>query len=91
MGVTTYQGRDEYGRFLPLFHRCDSCASLSINGVPCHETGCPESHIDLRTGKPYLKECFECGGNFEAESKFDRYCEDCASNIREDLGGTFQF
>ena len=21
--------------------RCSQCAALAINGVPCHETGCP--------------------------------------------------
>jgi hypothetical protein len=22
---------------------CPNCAALSINGIPCHETGCPNS------------------------------------------------
>jgi len=46
--------------------RCDSCEMLSINGIACHETGCPNS------GKRYafgvwirVFECFECG--FEVE------------------------
>ena len=25
---------------------CDGCAILSINGVLCHETGCPDSWRD---------------------------------------------
>ncbi len=47
----------------PAFIRihCGDCAALCINGVPCHETGCPSSHIDLTTGKPRPKKCFECG------------------------------
>lgn len=24
--------------------RCDQCELLSINGVVCHETGCPNTH-----------------------------------------------
>ena len=79
MSLTTYQGRDDYGRFLPAFHRCDSCDSLSINGVPCHETGCPESHIDLRTGRPYTKECQWCGSDFEPGDRYQDFCDDdCA-------------
>jgi hypothetical protein len=44
--------------------RCDQCEALMINGVFCHETGCPN------TKKRYLAEedawvrffnCFECG------------------------------
>jgi hypothetical protein len=31
--------------------KCSSCAALSINGTPCHETGCPNQRV----------ECKECG------------------------------
>ena len=34
---------------------CDQCEVLSINGLACHETGCPNSHIDPYTGRPYVK------------------------------------
>jgi len=48
---------------------CDQCQMLSINGVPCHETGCPNS---ARHGLPNVAngfcsfECFECGCEVEA-------------------------
>lgn len=32
--------------------RCGSCEALVINGVPCHEHGCPN----------IVPECRECGG-----------------------------
>jgi hypothetical protein len=45
---------------------CDQCQMLSINGTPCHETGCPNQ------GKRYaygawirVIECFECGCEVE--------------------------
>ena len=42
--------------------RCDQCEALMINGVFCHETGCPNikaKYIDGAWVKFY--ECFECG------------------------------
>jgi len=37
---------------------CDQCQMLSINGVPCHETGCPNSrktwHNDRQDWVPYV-------------------------------------
>jgi hypothetical protein len=27
---------------------CSQCEALSINGVPCHETGCPNKPIECR-------------------------------------------
>lgn len=38
---------------LPRSCRCDQCDSAIINGVHCHEHGCPKSRIDLATGEPY--------------------------------------
>lgn len=41
---------------------CDQCEMLSINGVPCHERGCPNK--DSRwDGEQWIKQrvCFECG------------------------------
>lgn len=42
--------------------RCDQCEMVSINGVPCHETGCPNSGARW-TGDGWVKqiECRECG------------------------------
>ena len=43
---------------------CDSCAALMIQGLFCHETGCPNtnSRYDAETGS-WVKQrkCFECG------------------------------
>ncbi len=48
--------------------RCDRCELLSINGVPCHERGCP--NVGGRwDGADWIKqrECFECGCTVDAE------------------------
>lgn len=42
--------------------RCDQCEMLSINGVACHETGCPNARkrfVDGEWVKVYR--CRECG------------------------------
>jgi hypothetical protein len=42
--------------------RCNQCEALMINGVYCHETGCPNSgarYIDGEWVKYYT--CRECG------------------------------
>jgi hypothetical protein len=49
---------------------CKSCEVLVINGILCHETGCPDSWKD----KKHF--CKECGEEFEPESKF----QDCCSS-----------
>lgn len=36
---------------------CDACELLVINGVTCHETGCPRTNAD--------RECRECGDTLE--------------------------
>jgi len=43
---------------------CDQCQMLSINGVACHETGCPnsKSRWDAETGEWIRqRKCFDCG------------------------------
>jgi hypothetical protein len=61
--------------------RCDQCEMLSINGVACHETGCPNS------GKTWMEdrqewvrfvECFYCG--CEVETGEECSCADGPSN-----------
>ncbi len=47
---------------------CDSCQLARINGVVCHETGCPDSWIDPETGEGYEKPCWQCGFGFVPES-----------------------
>lgn len=47
--------------------RCSQCQAATINGVPCHETGCPN-----RRGK-----CRECDFPIRA---YLRICESCEEN-----------
>ena len=54
---------------------CNSCDAIMIQGVFCHETGCPDSW------KGKEKECKWCGGKFMPEEKYQKFCcEDCADN-----------
>jgi len=56
---------------------CDQCQAVTINGVGCHETGCPNSWKDPATDQPYLKECFVCGCDFSPEDAENTVCRDC--------------
>ena len=57
---------------------CNSCVALVINGVYCHETGCPDSHLDSK-GNMKQKECKWCGSKFTPEEKGQDFCdESCA-------------
>lgn len=52
---------------------CQSCEAVRINGVLCHELGCPDSWKD------YRRECRWCGTGFyptEPDQWFDE--ESCA-------------
>lgn len=52
---------------------CDSCDALFINGVKCHELGCPEAWKD------YGRDCRSCGSEFRPESRDQTFCDDdCA-------------
>lgn len=44
--------------------QCSQCEALTVNGVPCHERGCPN-------------ERFECKGCTSEVPRGVRYCEDC--------------
>ena len=52
---------------------CDSCEALMINGVHCHETGCPDAH------KGEFKRCAWCGSKFapEYDENQEYCCESC--------------
>lgn len=54
---------------------CNSCCVVSINGVACHEIGCPDKWIDPSTGKGYVRECKWCGSGFEPEDRFSKFCD----------------
>ena len=52
---------------------CDQCEALMINGVHCHETGCPDAWKD------YTKECKWCGIDFKPDENWQDCCSrDCA-------------
>ena len=50
------------GRYIKV--KCSQCASSAINGIPCHEHGCPN-------------QTFECLGCNARVSRRRQYCEDC--------------
>lgn len=59
---------------------CPQCELLAINGHACHETGCPLSHIDPKTDKPYPVDCKNCGCEFTPEQKGQILCDEhCAA------------
>jgi hypothetical protein len=56
---------------------CESCEALSINGVWCHETGCPDAWMDD------IRECLWCGSDFHPEERYQACCdESCAQDYR---------
>jgi hypothetical protein len=50
--------------------QCSQCEALMINGVYCHETGCPEAWRDER------RECGWCGQVFRPEIHHAICCDD---------------
>jgi hypothetical protein len=52
---------------------CNGCNPARINGVLCHETGCPDAWRDR------ARDCFQCGCDFLPESRFQSVCSDCAN------------
>ena len=59
------------GDTITLACGCDGCNPARINGVLCHESGCPEAWRDA------TRECFECGCDFSPVGRYDRICPDC--------------
>ena len=59
---------------------CKSCEAVSINGVNCHDIGCPDSWMD----KPY--ECKECGFEFIRENRNQWFCSDHCVNMYNGFG-----
>lgn len=54
-----------------MARHCDQCEVLFINGVKCHEHGCPSAYKDE------IRECKDCGCDFEPESSRQTFCNDC--------------
>lgn len=51
---------------------CTQCEALMINGIYCHEHGCPIAWKD------YKRECKWCGYEFTPESEYQTCCSyDC--------------
>jgi hypothetical protein len=54
---------------------CDGCSPSRINGVFCHEQGCPDAWRD------YPRECAWCGCDFLPEDRHQSLCgPDCANS-----------
>lgn len=54
---------------------CPSCAVLVVNGVICHEHGCPDAWHDE------VRECRWCGSDFRPKDRWQRFCDDsCAES-----------
>lgn len=62
---------------------CDSCELLRINGVVCHETGCPDAWKDHEIA------CRVCGFDFLREERWQAVCPDCQRDLDECEGGDF--
>jgi Zn finger protein HypA/HybF involved in hydrogenase expression len=45
-----------------------------VNGVYCHEQGCPDAW------RNYTIDCWECGFEFQREERYQQVCGDCASD-----------
>jgi len=58
--------------------RCDQCVIVHINGVKCHESGCPVAWRD------YAHECGECGTDFRPDSKYQSVCDGCVYDLATD-------
>ena len=57
---------------------CKSCEALMINGVYCHEIGCPDSWKD------YARNCRWCGEEFIPEDVNQVLCsEDCGISYNQ--------
>lgn len=54
---------------------CTQCVAVSVNGVPCHEAGCPDAWRD------YARLCNECGCTFTPGSRFHVTCPDCVRDL----------
>jgi hypothetical protein len=72
--------RHRNGDEIALPGGCDGCNPSRINGVLCHEAGCPEAWRD------HAVACRECGCDFYPEERFRRVCEDCARAADDEIG-----
>ena len=52
---------------------CSNCDCIRINGLKCHETGCPTAYLDE------VRECKECGADYQPDSRNDIACSPCCA------------
>lgn len=71
MARTKYKNGDEVG----LSCGCDGCNPAMINGVLCHEHGCPYAWKDRQVS------CRECGFGFYPAERGAVYCADCLAEL----------
>jgi hypothetical protein len=45
--------------------KCSQCEAVAINGIACHEQGCPN-------------QTYECRGCGNRVTRHQRYCEECS-------------
>ena len=57
-----FDGSSKNGKFVRI--RCSQCEAVFINGIPCHETGCPHTR-------------YACKG-CDTILDYNGYCEDCS-------------
>ena len=50
---------------------CQSCDAAMINGLFCHEIGCPDAWRD------YSIRCRVCGFDFKRPAPYETVCDDC--------------
>ena len=58
---------------------CDQCQSATINGVFCHETGCPNSRkrwVGERAAWVRFVACRDCGFDVEVGESCDCHVEE---------------
>lgn len=76
--------------------RCDQCAACMIQGVFCHETGCPNtnSRLDAESGE-WIKQrkCRECGCTVDADDLCcdaqddeEETCSECGAALNDGEG-----
>jgi hypothetical protein len=50
--------------------QCASCEVVYINGIRCHEHGCPDAYLDQ------VRECKWCGSEFHPLTARQEFCDD---------------
>jgi hypothetical protein len=72
---THYKNGDEVGL---TACGCDGCSPSMVNGVLCHEQGCPDAWKDK------MRKCLECGCSFYPTSREQLLC-DPSCGVWEDI------